>query len=113
MATTAYVTYHQSGMSGQSMADDTLNRAVYSAALAISGTIANGAVLSQATHGLLVHTARVRTDDTACYVIVGVTPSGSAVVSTAASAARVYCAAGGEVKLTIAYGERVSVIAVS
>jgi hypothetical protein len=57
--------------------------------------------------------ARIQTDDTACYVAVGITPDPTLTAASAASSARRMIPAGGIVEVEIGIGEKVAVKAVS
>jgi hypothetical protein len=85
-----------------------------SEALAISGSAATlAAAVSTEEIRAGVCVARVQTDDTACYVAVGSTPSPDAVVKTSATSARRLVPAGGYIELQVVAGDKVAVKAVA
>lgn len=80
--------------------------------LAISGstaTLATAVTAAELAESLGSGVARVASDDTGCYVAVGTTPDPTATTATAATSARRYLPAGGEITLPIAAGEKVAV----
>lgn len=85
-------------------------RCVFYDALTISGTRDETAAVTAIMVGNADLVARLVTD-TDCFIAVGSTPDETALVSTGASSAKRFLAAGSEIALPVQVGDKISVVA--